>query len=1689
MKNLTNNSLNVIAAGFGLLFILLANHAGAGILFWDNNGTSTPSSGTWDTTTKNWSPSATGILTSSTIAFTNGAAAVFCAATTSGPVTNGNTTLTITVTAPNISITALDDNGIDGARVPTLIITNSGSGSLSLAAGTDEFYQNTVAAVTVYCPITGTGALSQNGSGTLALYGNNTYSGGTYFTGGQVLYYNNNNSFGTGPIYVTGTKGALVASGTAAITVTNDVYLTNGIYTVNLAGGNLVSGAPGTTFSGNFYLYPNATTTLQTSSTTTEVTKIGGVVSGSGASLQIDDYASLWLGGVNTYDGNTIITNSVAGSNPSTTLTLALVGVGSLGSGNYAGSILNAGIFLDASSATQILSGQIFGPGTLVISNANANLALSGYNTYTGNTTIYNGVLNINSSTVLGTGTLVISGGTIDNTSGGDVNLGAANPLSVKASFTFGGSGTLELGGAVTLSASPTITVNGVNALTLNGVIGGAYAITKAGPGTLVFGAANTYTGNTTVNAGTLQLAAYNAVPATSTVTIASGATLDLNGQSDTIKALSLSGSGTGGSGALTNSSYSASTLTCPITLAAATTIGGPGNITLPGPIIGLSLTYAGAGTLTLGGTNTYTGGTIINSGTLDGSVASSIPGNATVNGTGVLELDNSAAMSPTATLTIPDLTDNAVFLNFTGTQSLAGLVIGSTPQPPGVYGANAINPNSAFNSSGSGYINVGQTYWDANHTDAASQSSAHGGGSGIWDNSTADWWVSGSSDVAWAGGNVAAFAGTAGTVTVNDNVVAAGLTFTTPGYTINNTNGTSALTLGGNIPAISVPAGIPTTISCSLAGGGAVVGLTASGPGTLVLSGANTYTGGTMISSGAALSVNAISDSGPSALGVGAGPLTLGNVEGAGASLAFTGASGLTAATVTLNGTSTSTLTVPSGSTLELDGHVSLGTDSATPALAFTGGGTLIMGGISNDNSGLTLAIQQGKVIINKTTYASAHGLGGGASSVGTGTAGNSAQLQLSGSGNYDLYSGCVLTVNGVDGLLDLNGQSDSMSTLTLSGAGPNNLGVLINSAATTSSLTNGGSAVVLAGNTTIGGSGNITLVSKVSGASSLTYAGTGTLTLGAANTYSGGTTINAGGTVQLNNVAGAGTGTITLNGNGVLHTTVIGTYANAITGGSTGVINLEEPAGNTFLSGDMSGFSGTINCLTATTTGQLVLSTPGFAINAAATWNIAYGATVAFQGSNTYPSKVIVAGIGNNQAYGSFRLDAGCTQTGNVLLAGTNVLFGGGFAGASTISGVISDGGNGYGFTKVGNAGATMILSATNTYSGPTTNSAGTLAIGGAGQLGSGNYAANLVNNATFNYASSAAQTLSGVISGTGLLAQSGPGTLNLSGANTYTGGTLITNGSTLAISGAGSLGNGAYAGNITNYGVLSYASSAPQTLSGVISGAGTLTQSGSGTLTLSGTDTYTGGTTISGGTLALASTGSINSSPSLTIAAGATFDVSAYTSYWAFSGSTTLKARGTGTGVGTTAATIKGGSSAAVILGSVVLTFTPQTFAGDATHPALYISQGALTLNGTGITVTNAAATPLGAGTYSLIQVAGGNLTLLSTNITVAGTGLAPGTAASLAVSGGSLNLVVTTTVVPQPVINSVTLSGTNLIFSGTNGSGSNFYVLTSTNVALPLSQWTTNAINTFGPGGVFSVTNGIGSGSQFFIIGVP
>jgi len=150
-------------------------------------------------------------------------------------------------------------------------------------------------------------------------------------------------------------------------------------------------------------------------------------------------------------------------------------------------------------------SGHIAGSGAISKAGTGA-LTLSNANTFSGGIVLSTGTLNLNHPSAAGTGKLTISGGAIGNTSGGPVTLANANPQAWEGDFTFAGNSDLNLGtGAVTPSADRVVTVNG-NTLTVGGDISGATGLTKAGPGTLALAGANTYSGGTVVSAGTLAI-------------------------------------------------------------------------------------------------------------------------------------------------------------------------------------------------------------------------------------------------------------------------------------------------------------------------------------------------------------------------------------------------------------------------------------------------------------------------------------------------------------------------------------------------------------------------------------------------------------------------------------------------------------------------------------------------------------------------------------------------------------------------------------------------------------------------------------------------------------------------------------------------------------------------------------------------------------------------------------------------------------------------------------------------------------------------------------------------------------------------------------------------------------------------------------------------------------------------------
>jgi autotransporter-associated beta strand protein len=159
------------------------------------------------------------------------------------------------------------------------------------------------------------------------------------------------------------------------------------------------------------------------------------------------------------------------------------------------------------------------------------------------------------------------------------------------------------------------------------------------------------------------------------------------------------------------------------------------------------------------------------------------------------------------------------------------------------------------------------------------------------------------------------------------------------------------------------------------------------------------------------------------------------------------------------------------------------------------------------------------------------------------------------------------------------------------------------------------------------------------------------------------------------------------------------------------------------------------------------------------------------------------------------------------------------------------------------------TLVLGGANTYTGGTTISDGTLQVGSGGSTGS--ITGDVTDNSSLVFNRRNDVTFNGVVSGSGSLTLAGIGTVILTGASTYTGGTTIGNG-ILQIGNGG--GTGSIVGDITDNGSLVFSRIDDPIFSGVVRGSGSLVQAGTGKLTLLGANTYAGGTTISAGILQL-------------------------------------------------------------------------------------------------------------------------------------------------------------------------------------------------------------------------------------------
>jgi fibronectin-binding autotransporter adhesin len=1356
----------------------------------------------------------------------------------------------------------------------------------------------------------GAGGLIVNGTGTLLIDGDGSgYSGSTTINAGTLLL---------GAFDVLGTGSPLIVNAGGALNL-GSLSATVGAVTVN---GTIENG----TLTGTAYAGQSGT--------------VSAVLAGSGA-LTMAGPGTLLLSDANTYSGGTTITG----------------GTLQLGDGTHNGSVAggiadDAILSFDTNAAGQSFSGVISGNGGLIVNGA-GTLALAGNNSYTGNTTISAGTLLLGNASALGgtSASLVVNAGTL-NLGGFAVTKGAVII-----------NGTIQNG---TLTGASYTGQSG----TVSAVLAGSGALTMQGPGTLLLSGANTYTGNTNVSSGTLELANSNALQ-NSTLNITGGA----------LNFGSLSSATLGGLSGNQNISLAGIALS----------VGGDGaNTTYSGNLSGGgALSKNGADTLTLTGNNTYTGGTTINAGTLLLGVpalgAASSP--LTVNAGSALNLGGFAVT--TGAVTINGTIQNGT-LTGTAYTGQSGMV------SAGLAGSGALT----MAGSGTLTLAVNNTYSGGTSFDAGILSlganSALGTGALAFNGGTLQFGTGITKDISSLGitlasnggsfdtnGNSVTFASVivgvgnltkigAGTLTLSAANTFTGNTSVSSGTltlaninalqnsTLNDNTGGGTLSFGSltttnlgglsgnqNISIAGVTLnvggnGANTTYSGSISGsGGVLTAFVKNGAGTLTLTGNSTYSGLTNINSGtlvvsgagAALSGGGVVTSNSNLLVANGGLVQTSRISGSG-SVTFNGG--------TLSATGDNTLFVNEGL-----GAFTIGSGGAT----IDTGGSFGSGGFKlgvysplSGSGGLTVAgygtldleaanSYSGDLLIGSDDF------GSSTLEIFDPNALQNATLDFGENGNpgtFNIVTPTTVALGGLagDGQLTLeNTQSSEAVALTV---GSNNANTYFDGYLTDNGSTPGGSLTKVgtgtleigvdaendySGGTTIEAGTLLVDNQYALGAGSLTMNG-GTLELGVNFDFSsqeiifaaGGGTINTNGNSLTFASALTGTGAFTKAGAGTL--TLSGTVASSsvsVTGGALALGSsnrLASTANLTLNGGDFSlgAFNQTLGNFTLISgnldgTGNLTVNSGGaftlqsgniFAnLTGSGALDMIGNGTVSLNGDDTYSGNTVVSGgtlfLASNTALGS----------GQLILDGGVLSFAAGVVQPSQLtlgangSGIDTSGGNlTFNSTLTGNSGLTvtgnntLTLTGNNSYTGNTTISGGTLELGANGTLPS-NSTVIVSANATFDLngqnttingltgggnvslgaggnltvSGNTADTFSGNINGTGNLTVTGNDSLTLAGNNTFAGNTTIANG-TLQI--GNGTNDGSVPGNIADNGTLIITGNGTdQTFSGNLDGSGNLVITGNGTLTLTGNNTFDGNTTIDSGTLAIANTTALGNS----------------------------------------------------------------------------------------------------------------------------------------------------------------------------------------------------------------------------------
>ena len=1245
----------------------------------------------------------------------------------------------------------------------TLIIGNSNalsSGNLSMAAGTTLSFDTAAAynvannisiagdpifnvaagpAQTVSGiisdtdPIDNPGIVEKTGAGTLILSGANTYSGGTVLSQGTLqigvnsTFTNINDpstqtssAIGLGKLTFDG--GTLKASTSADRRFGNAVEITANGGTVDDAGGfiRLLGGISDAASSSG------GTLTLMSSLP-------GGFLEG------------ILLGGVNTYSGATNITsghvtaqsttalspNSAFQVNTGATLTLSGFNntIASLADGAGGGGIVEnaaasgtATLTINgASGVTTSFSGVLQdggggeggggGPKLALIKDGASTQILAGTNTYTGGTTIGGGVLQLGNSAV---------------------NSGTTGSIV----------------GNVTNNA--TLAFNRSNAYQFDGVISGSGAVAQNGIGTTTLTAVNIYSGATTINAGTLALSGTGSIAASSGVT--DNGTFDISSTTAGASIKNLSGAGivTLGNQTLTLTDASG-------TFSGA--IGGSGG-----------LTKQGTGLFILSGTSTYSGPTMVTDGNLrvNGSIASAVTvqsgatlsGIGTVGGAVTIQSGGflSAGQSP-GTLNVGALSLNAgstsIFelgtpgvaggatndlVNVIGNLTLGGTLSVNAPSAGyyRLFNYGTLTPSSFDTISGStngtptvltnvpNQVNLsimaaGQQlqFWDG--ADQVGNGVVNGG-TGTWNAANTNWTgAPGNANIndQWRS-SVGVFAGTAGTVTIAGTQAFDTLQFSTTGYVLNAGAG-GQLQLAGlsGTGTINTDNGVVTTLNTPLVNGSSQ-SLTKVGGGTLILTAANSYSGGTTISGGTlqlgnggitgSITGNVINNgffainrsdaftfggtvSGTGAfrqLGTGTTILTADNNYGGGTTISagtLQLGNGGTAGSVTGNVVNNSVLTINRSNALALGGVI-----SGTGALNQIGAGTTTLSGANIytgpttiSNGTLTVAAT-GSItsnVTNNATFANAGTVTG--SLTNTGTASNSATItggltNTAGTttntgtigGGATVTGGTLNTIaatsiinGGLTNSATVNAQNQVNGAIVNQGAGTFNVaGNLVGN----SSFTNNGTAQLLVngGNFT----GITTLTNNSTNATGINVAATRTLSTTGTASNAAGANIAVSGTFTVGQLL-TNAGVILVNSGGTVNATV-GGITNTATGTIT--VALGGTVNDDLNNAGAINNNGVYNAIVATNTGAITNSATGVwtgnvLSNAAAIVN-----SVAWTGnvvSNTGTLTNNLTWTGTIANAGTFTNNAGATVSGLLTNTGGIATNNGALNGGATLSG----------------------------------------------------------------------------------------------------------------------------------------------------------------------------------------------------------------------------------------------------------------------------------------------------------------------------------------------------------------------------------------------------------------------------------